>query len=291
VPRVAYVDGRYLHRADAAVSPEDRGFLFADSVYEVFAVIGGVIADERGHIDRLERSLREIDIPMPMPRRGLSFILRETLRRNKLKNATLYLQVTRGSAPRNFPPPPGLRPCLVVMVQPMSFDFEARKKVAKKAFTTPDIRWARRDIKTTQLLAPVLARKAAVERGLQEALFVDEKGFITEASASNAWIVDKKGNLVTHPASGGKILKGITRSVMQALCKRDGLKIIERPFTVKEALAAKEIFTSSANGLFASIVELDGRKIGDGRPGPVVARLYDLYAAYLRDSKQVRWNP
>lgn len=290
MPRVFYVNGAYLPAAEAAVSVEDRGLQFADSVYEVFAMIGGTIADERGHLDRLEYSLKSLGISMPVSRRALRLILREVARRNALANASLYVQVTRGAAPRDFKIPKDVRPGLIVTAKPMSFDVERRKLIAKTAVTVPDIRWARRDIKTTQLLAQVLAKRAAELRGADEALMVDAEGYVTEASASNAWIVDAKGQLITRPAKGGVILKGVTRTAMQALCRKEGLKIVERAFTPAEAYRAREAFTSSANMLFCSLVRIDGRKIGDGKPGPVMRALYDLYMDYAdRPLKQVKW--
>lgn len=291
MPRIAYVNGRFVPHNAASVHIEDRGLQFGDSVYEVFALIGGVIADEAGHLDRLERSLKEIHMRPPMRRAAVKLAVRELVRRNRISNAMIYLQVTRGAAARDFRIPAKPDPGVIMTVRPISFDIAARKKVAKKAVTMPDIRWKRRDIKTTQMLAQVLARHEAEERGAQEAWLVDEEGFITEASASNAWIVDKKGNLVTRPAAGNVVLKGVTGTTLRALCKKAKLKIVERPFTVKEAYAAKEAFTSSANMLFASIVEIDGRKIGNGRPGPVMEKLYDIYMDYVCRGRQEKWNP
>lgn len=291
MPRIAYVNGRFVPHGAATVHIEDRGLQFGDSVYEVFALIGGVIADEAGHLDRLERSMKEIRIKPPMTRAALKGVMRELVRRNRRANAAIYLQVTRGVAARDFRIPAGAKPGIIMTVMPMSFDIAARKQVAKKAVTLPDIRWKRRDIKTTQMLAQVLARREAEERGAQEAWLVDEDGYITEASASNAWIVDRKGNLITRPAAGNAVLKGVTGSAMRALCRKAKLKIVERPFTVKEAYAAKEAFTSSANMLFASIVEIDGKKIGNGRPGPVMEKLYDLYMDYVCKGRQERWSP
>jgi D-alanine transaminase len=292
MPRISYVNGQFVPHHKASVHIEDRGLQFSDSVYEVFALIGGQLADEAGHLDRLERSLKELGIEMPMSRRALQLVMRQLVRRNKISDAALYLQVTRGVAPRDFRIPRGIRPALIMTLRPTPFDIPARKALAKKAVTVADIRWGRRDIKTTQLLAQVMAREHAAVCGVQEAWLVDGDGFITEASASNAWIVDGRGNLLTRPVNGSAILKGVTRSTMQMLCRKEKMKIIERPFTVQEAYKAKEAFTSSANALFVSITEIDGRKIGDGKPGPVVSRLYDIYMDYVRNkkSKQERWS-
>lgn len=291
MPRIAYVNGRYIRHAAASVHIEDRGLQFSDGVYEVMSLIGGVLADERGHLDRLERSLKEIHMPLPLSRRALGLVLRETVRRNRVVNAQIYLQVTRGAAPRDFRIPSGIRPGVIVVVRPMSFDPGPRKAVTRKVITMPDPRWKRRDIKTTMLLPQVLAKQEASGRGAHDVWFTDEDGFVTEATSSNAWIVDKKGSLVTRPAAGNMILKGVTRAALQALCKKNKMKIVERPFTVAEARKAREAFTSASNMLFASVVEIDGHKIGNGRPGPVMAKLYDIYLDYVRGGKQAHWSP
>jgi D-alanine transaminase len=293
MPRIVYAHGRYLPHADAVVHIEDRGLQFADSVYEVIALIGGRMADEVGHLDRLERSLKELSIPMPMPRRALQMVLRETVRRNRALNGGVYIQVTRGQAPRDFPFPKDTAPTLVVTVRPATFDIDGRKKSAKAVVTVPDTRWKRVDIKTTGLLAQVLAKQAAIAAGAGDAWMIDEKGYVTEASASNAWIVDAKGQLITRPAAGNRILKGVTRSALQALCRREKIKLVERAFTVAEAKAAKEAFMSSAVALIVPVSSIDGKKIGDGKIGRLTSKLFDLYMDYARDSaaKQEHWNP
>jgi len=293
MPRYSYVNGRYVPHAEAVVHIEDRGFTFADSVYEVVSLIDGYIADEAGHLDRLERSLRELRIPMPMPRKALQLVIREFVRRNRLRNAYIYFQVTRGVAPRDFKfPKDDIKPTLVIThLGSARFDMEARKKAVKKAITVPDIRWKRRDIKSTALVAQVLAKQAAVDKGAYEAWMVDDDGYVTEGASTNAWIVDKNGALITRPADNNKILKGVTRNSIQALCRKEGLKLIERPFTVKDAYAAKEAFTTAA-AMITPIVEIDGKKIGDGKLGPVTAKILDLYFDYAADAKrkQERWN-
>ena len=288
MPRIAYVNGRYVPHASAVVHIEDRGLQFADSAYEVIAVMNGNFADEAGHLDRLERSLGELKITLPMPRKSLQLVMRECVRRNRLKNASLYMQVTRGAAPRDFRFPANVKPALIMTIRPASFG----KLVARKAITVPDIRWKRRDIKTTALVAQVLAKQAAVEKGAYEALLVDDDGFITEGSSTNAWIVDKSNNLVTRPAQNNMILKGVTRNALQALCKTGKIKIVERPFTVQEAYQAAEVFTTAAVSLVTPIVEIDGRKIGDGKIGAVAAKILGLYLAYAADpeQKQEHWS-
>ncbi len=288
MPRLAYVNGRYVPHADAVVHIEDRGFQFADGVYEVIAFMNGRFADETGHLDRLERSLGELQISLPMPRRSLQIVLREFVRRNHLRNAAVYMQVTRGAAPRDFKFPAHAQSTLVMTIRPASFAHRA----AQKAVTVPDIRWKRRDIKTTALVAQVLAKQAAVERGAYEALLVDDAGFITEGSSTNAWIVDKKNRLVTRPTQHNMILKGVTRNALQMLCQKEKIDIIERPFTVAEAYQAREVFTTAAVSLVTPIVEIDGRKIGDGEIGALTSRILELYLMYANDptQKQQHWS-
>jgi len=288
MPRLAYVNGRYVPHAQAAVHIEDRGFQFADGVYEVVALMNGRFADEVGHLDRLERSLRELRISMPMPRKALQIVLRQFARRSRLKNAVIYIQVTRGSSPRDFKFPPERRSTLVMTARPVTFG----QLVGRKAITVPDIRWKRRDIKTTALVAQVLAKQAAVDKGAYEAWLVDDKGFVTEGSSANAWIVDKSGNLVTRPTQGSMILKGVTRNALQALCKKEKIKIIERAFTPQEAYKAKEAFTTAAVSLVTPIVELDGHKIGSGQVGALTKKILAIYIAYAKNpaQKQERWD-
>lgn len=293
MPRIAYVNGRYVPHRDAAIHIEDRGFQFADSVYEVIALMGGRLADETGHLDRLERSLKELSIALPISRRAMQFTVRELVRRNRQKDGMIYMQVTRGVAPRDFKFPQHKDSALVMTFYPANFDVSLRKAAVKKAITVPDIRWKRRDIKTTALIAQVLAKQAAAEKGAYEAWMVDDKGYVTEGSSSNAWIIDKKGNLITRPTANNTILKGVTRSALQALCRKEKIKIIERPFKVAEAYKAKEAFTSSAVALIAPVVAIDGRKIGDGKAGAITCKILDMYMDYAKDHgrKQEAWSP
>lgn len=293
MPRISYVDGRYVPHAAAAVHVEDRGLQFSDSVYEVVALIGGRFADERGHLDRLERSLLELEIPMPISRRSMQMIARELVRRNRLADGLLYIQVTRGVAPRDFRFPDAVQPTFVMTLRPMTFDIAARKKDGKSVITVPDIRWQRRDIKTTMLLAQALAKQAALDAGAYDAWMVDEKGDVTEATASNAWIVDAEGRLITRPTARNNILKGVTRSALQALCRREKIRIVERAFSVKEAYKAKEAFMSSAVALVVPVTAIDGKKIGSGKPGLLTQKIFDLYMSYATDPKQKQqdWTP
>lgn len=293
MPRIAYVNGRYVPHGQAHVHIEDRGLQFADSIYEVVALINGRLADETGHLDRLERSLNELEIPMPMSRAALQIAMRHLVRKNRVKNGAVYMQITRGVAARDFKFPDVTSPTIIMTLRNMSFDMEARKKQLRDIITLPDIRWKRPDIKTTCLLAQVLAKQEALDAGAYDAWMVDEKGFVTEGSASNAWIVNAKGELVTRPTTQNRILKGVTRSALQALCKREKMKLVERAFTVAEARKAKEAFTSSATALVMPVGSIDGHKIGKGKIGPLTEKVMDLYMDYATDEnrKQENWKP
>jgi D-alanine transaminase len=290
MPRIAYVNGSYVPHQDASVHIEDRGFQFADGIYEVVACINGTITDERGHLDRLERSLQELGIEMPVTRRTLQFIIREMIRRNKLKNANVYIQVTRGVAKRDFPFPQDVPSSIVLTAR--NFQFDNNKNVEKgvTAKTVADIRWKRRDIKTTMLLAQVLAKQEAMDGGAYDAWMVDDAGFVTEASSSNAWIVTKDGKLVTRNATTS-ILRGVTRTAFEKICADLQMKIEERPFTPAEAYEAQEAFNTSAVALVVPVIMLDGKKIGTGAPGPVAQKLYAEYRAYAEGKRgdHVEW--
>jgi len=268
--RIAFVNGRYVPLREAAVHIDDRGYQFADAVYEVCEVREGRIVDERRHLQRLARSLGELSIPSPVSPRALGFVLRETVRQNRVRDGLLYLQVTRGVARREHAfPPVGTRPGLVVTAR--ARDRAKAERVAEAGIaviTVADNRWERVDIKTTALVANVLARQAAREAGAGEAWFIDDAGFVTEGAASNAWIVSREGVLVTRPAERG-ILRGITRTVVCELAAASGLKIEERPFRVSEALAAREAFITAATQIVMPVVKIDGTPIADGKPGPL----------------------
>ena len=274
---IAYVNGQYLRSDDARVHIEDRGYQFADGIYEVCLVIGGRYWDADGHLDRMDRSLRELQISAPMPRNSLRTVMAELLTRNRLKNALVYIQVTRGVAARNHPFPAPETPTTLVMTA-KRFDLDAsdeRARAGVHVITQPDIRWGRVDIKSVSLLPNVLAKQAASEADAAEALLV-RNGNITEGSSSNAWIVDQSDVIITHPKCQ-EILGGITRETALA-CARDlQLKIEERPFTPDEAVAAKEAFITAATVLVMPVVAIDGQQIGDGVPGPIAKRLREAY--------------
>ena len=272
--RIAYVNGRYLPLRDATVHVEDRGYQFADAVYEVCEVRGGRLIDERRHLDRLERSLRELRIRMPMARAALGVVLREVVARNRTGYGIVYLQIGRGVARRDHAfPPPQTKPSLVVTARPLN---KARNEAsAEKGIAivgVPDNRWGRVDIKTTGLLPNVLARQAAIEQGARDAWFVDKDGFVTEAASANAFIVTADGRLVTRQVDHG-ILRGITRTVTFEAIKAQGLTVEERPFTLEEAYRAREAFVTSASQIVLPVVKIDGHAVGDGKPGPIAIAL------------------
>lgn len=276
--RIAYVNGQYQPHSQATVHVEDRGFQFADGVYEVWSVFDGRMADFDGHMTRLHRSLNELRIPIPMTREALTRVLNETVRRNRVNEGLVYIQVTRGTARRDHPfPPEGTPPSVVITAKslPLSRGNAAAKK-GVAVVTHPDIRWGRCDIKTVGLLANVLAKQAAKERGAAEAWMVDEMGLVTEGSSTNAWIVDEDGKLRTRDTQAN-ILHGITRAAVMALIADEGMAFEERAFSVDEAKRAKEAFFTSASGFVMPAVSIDGVKIGNGKPGPIATRLRELY--------------
>jgi D-alanine transaminase len=268
MPRIAYVNGRYVPHAKAMVHVEDRGYQFADAVYEVCEVARGYIIDMTRHLDRLDRSLSELRIAWPMHRSALQTVLREVIRRNGVVNGMVYLQVSRGVAPRDHVfPPATVRPAMVVTAKRMDPEAAAKRAEAGvKIITVPEDRWERVDIKTVGLLPNTLAKQKAKEQGAQEAWFVDPDGTVKEGGSTNAWIVSQEGRLVTRPADFG-ILKGITRATVMDVAARLGVAVEERPFTVEEAKAAREAFITSATSIVMPVVEIDGATVANGHPG------------------------
>ncbi len=285
--RIAYVNGRYLPRDAAAVAVEDRGYQFADGIYEVCEVRGGRLVDERRHMARLNRSLSELRIAQPMSFAALAIVLRETIRRNRVRDGIVYVQVTRGVARRDFSfPTPQTKPSLVVTAR--SNDLERLELTAAQGIsvvTVPDIRWGRVDIKSVALLPNVLAKQAAREQGAREAWFVDKQGRVTEGASSNVWIVSRDGTLITRQI-GNDILSGITRSVVIDVVRAQGLTLEERSFTVEEAYAAREAFITSASQIVLPVVSIDGRPVGNGAPGLVASALRRDYHRYAEVSEQ-----
>jgi D-alanine transaminase len=282
--RIAYVNGRYVPHAQAMVHVEDRGYQFADGVYEVVPVIDGVLIDEEPHLDRLAYSLGELRIACPVTRTVLKLILRELLARNGLRRGIIYFQVTRGVAPRDHKFPAHTKSALVITTKRMAPPSEAMRRDGVAVSSQPDIRWTRRDIKSISLLPNILAKQAAVEAKAFEAWLVDAQGNVTEGSSTNAWIV--KGNeVITYPKSND-ILGGITRMSLMELAKETGIKLVERHFTLNEAMAAEEAFLTSSSAFVLPVTSIDGRKIGNGKPGPVTQQLRQIYLDNV--ARQVR---
>jgi D-alanine transaminase len=278
--RIAYVNGRYLPHRLARVHIEDRGFQFADAVYEVIAIAGGRFVDEARHLARLARSLGEVGIAAPMSEGALKLVLRETVRRNGVADGIVYLQVTRGSAPRDFAFPKAVRPSLIVTARRQRVADPARTAKGIAVITLPDLRWKRPDIKSVALLPNVLTKQRAVEAGAGEAWQVDAAGMVTEGTSSNAWIVTAAGELVTRQADHS-ILNGVTRLGLFAILAAEGLRLAERPFSVAEALAAREAFiTSSTNGVLP-VIAIDGSPVGEGRPGALSLKLAAAYRDFM----------
>lgn len=277
MPRIAYVNGAYVRNAEAAVSIEDRGYQFADAVYEVWSVFGGRLADLDGHLNRLERSLGELGIAMPMPRQSLLIVLEEVVRRNHIIEGMVYLQVSRGVAPRDHVFPIGVKPSVVITAKPVDREAAARKAEAGvKAISAPDIRWGRCDIKTVGLLPNVLAKQAAKEQGAAEVIFVDRDGVVSEGGSTNVYMVGDDGVIRTRTLKAN-ILAGVTRLNLLAVIAESGLEIREDAFTLAEAKAAREVFVTAATSLVLPVVAIDGHPIGTGTPGPVALSLRDSY--------------
>jgi len=279
--RIAYVNGAYVPMDMAFVHIEDRGYQFADGVYEGITVAGGKLVDLEPHLDRLERSLRELQIDMPMGRRAMAIVFKETIGRNRLRDAFLYIQVTRGVAKRDHPFPAEAVPTLVVTARRLDLAaVKARAEVGIKVSSQPDIRWGRCDVKSISLLPNILAKQAAREAGSFEAVLYDEDGHVTEGSSTNIWMVAKNGTLVTR-STGDNILPGITRATLMKIAGELQMKVEERAFTLEEAKSASEMFLTSSTSCAMPIVEFDGAQIGDGTPGATAKRLAEAYWAYI----------
>jgi len=279
--RIAYVDGRYVPHGRASVHIDDRGYQFADGVYEVIAVSAGKLVDGPRHMERLHRSLKELRINWTMSDRALLAILDELVRRNGVGNGSVYFQISRGVARRDHAFPAKADPVLVATAKRMDFAQVAKRQAAGIAvITMPDIRWDRCDIKSISLLPNILAKQAAREQGAYEAILVDERGFVTEGSSANAWIVDQDGNLVTRNVSN-EILNGITRLAILDRAGERQIRIVERAFTVEELRNAKEAFITSTTSFLMPIVSVDGAKLGEGKPGPLSLTLIDAYRDQL----------
>jgi len=277
--RIAYVNGRYVPHARAAVHVEDRGYQFADGVYEVTAVYGGLFIDPVAHLDRLERSLSELHISPPMSRLALMVVMRQMVRRNRVVNGFLYLQVTRGVAPRVHSFPKDSTTAIVLTARHTP-PFDATAEGGVDVVTLPDIRWKRCDIKSVALLANVLGKQEARDASAYEAWMVDEAGYITEGSSSNAWIVTGAGELLTRQADQA-ILNGITRQALLDLAAGEGVEFAERAFTVAEAHAAREAFLTSSTNFVKPVARIDGHALGNGQRGSLTRKIAAFYAEHL----------
>jgi D-alanine transaminase len=274
--RIVYINGEYVPESEAKVSIFDRGFLFSDAVYEVTAVLDGKLIDNAGHLARLERSCAELELTLPVSGDQLTEIQRELIKRNGLTEGGIYLQLSRGNAgDRDFAFPENTAPTLVLFSQARALIDCPKAAKGMKVISIPDIRWKRRDIKTVGLLAPCLAKQAALAAGASDAWLIEE-GYVTEGSSNNAYIVTEQGKIITRPLSND-ILHGITRASLLQLAEDAQLEVEERNFTIEEAYAAKEAFVSSATTFVWPVIEIDGQAIGDGKPGPIAQKLREIY--------------
>ncbi len=278
--RIAYVNGDFLPIEQAKVSVLDRGFLFADGIYEVSAVVDGRLVDNEAHLARLERSCGEIALRLPMSLGELTRLQEELIRRNGLTEGVVYIEVTRGAADRDFTFPKDAAPTLVMFTQAKNILRSPQSETGIRVISVPDIRWRRRDIKSVALLPQVLAKQQAAAAGCQEAWMVED-GYVTEGGSSNAFIVTAAGALITRPLSHD-ILPGITRKAVLQLAAEQSLDIEERRFTIREAYEAAEAFITSASSFVQPVVEIDGAVIGSGKPGPQAKRLREIYIAFAR---------
>ncbi len=278
--RIAYVNGRYLPHRQASVHIEDRGFQFADAAYEVIAARGGRLIDQGLHLARLHRSLDALKIAPPVSDAVLGAVMREMLRRNGIADGFLYLQISRGSAPREFAFPKRARPSLVVTARRHRGPAARLVEEGVGVITLPDLRWARPDIKSVSLLPNALGKQQAKEAGAYEAWQVDRDGNVTEGTSSNAWIVTSGGEVVTRQADTG-ILNGVTRLGLIGLLQREGLRLVERPFSVAEAKSAREAFLTSTTNFVLPVVSIDGTPVGNGHPGSITRRLRQAYETYV----------
>jgi D-alanine transaminase len=279
--QIAYVNGSFVPLKDAKVSVLDRGFLFADGIYEVSAVLDGKLIDNASHLARLERSVGEISLALPETLTRIAEIQHELITRNQLMSGLVYIEVTRGAdVGRDFAFPKGIKPTLVMFTSVKDIVNAPSAKTGIKVITVPDIRWERRDIKSIALLAQVLAKQAAAAAGAGEAWMIED-GKVTEGGSSSAFILTQDDVLVTRQNSSA-ILPGCTRKAVVALAEERQLRVEERPFTIEEALAAKEAFITSASLFVQAVVSIDGKAVAEGKPGPMASRLREIYIEFAR---------
>lgn len=274
--RIVYVNGEYLPEKSAKVSVFDRGFLFADGVYEVTAILGGRLIDNQHHMHRLRRSLQELGMVSPVNDITIESIQKELIQRNRVEEGIVYIQITRGPADRDFAYPKDNQPSLILFTQNKKMINSPAAETGIRVITTEDIRWARRDIKTVALLAASMAKMMAIDRGFDDAWMVDREGNITEGSSCNAYIVTNDNTIITRNLSKD-ILHGITRKAVLQLADTHGLQVDERPFSVAEARQATEAFITSASSFVLPVIQIDSNVLGNGSPGPITTKLRSLY--------------
>jgi D-alanine transaminase len=274
---------------DANIHMEDRGYLFSDGIYEVIAFYNRTLLDGDRHLKRLERSLRELEIANPMPMRCLKMVMQELIDQNDRVDGTIYMQITRGVAKRDHPYPKKTKPAMTMMVTGAKMPKPREVSEGVKVITQPDIRWGRRDVKSVSLLPNVLAKQAATEASAREAWLLTDEGMITEGAVSNNFIVNAKKEIITHPKNYW-ILGGITRDVVVEIAKRNGFKLVERPFSLKEALAAKEAFLTSTTSNVLPVVQVNGKKVGDGKVGGITQELLNLYYEHIYRQTGKKWH-
>jgi D-alanine transaminase len=280
--RIVYVNGEYLPEEQAKISVFDRGFLFADGVYEVSSVLQGQLIDNTGHLARLHRSLDELEMATPASDSEIETIQKTLIEKNQIDQGLVYLQVTRGAADRDFAYPKDTTPSLVMFTQKKNVLENPQAKTGMKVISVPDIRWQRRDIKTVGLLAPCMAKMQAKHAGADDAWMVED-GFVTEGSSNNAYIIDENGTLITRHL-GHEILAGITRKAVLQLAQEQSIKIEERAFSMQEANTAREAFITSATTFVMPVTSIDGQPVGDGKPGDITLRLREIYIQTMLES-------
>ena len=278
---IAYVNGSFVPLSEAKISILDRGFLFADGIYEVSAVLGGKLVDNASHLARLERSVGEISLKLPESIERIIEIQKELIARNKIDSGLVYIEVTRGAdKSRDFPFPKGVTPTMIMFTSEKDIVNSAAARTGIPVITVPDIRWARRDIKSVALLAQVLAKQAAAEAGAAEAWMIED-GKVTEGGSSSAFILTQDDVIVTRQ-NGSEILPGCTRKAVIKLAEERQLRVEERAFSIDEALKAKEAFITSASSFVQAVISIDGKQVGSGKPGPMTNRLREIYIDFAR---------
>lgn len=274
-----FLNGQYVFPEQASISALDRGFLFGESIYEVWLVVRRRLVDMQSHLDRLDRSLKESGIPAPPERANLASILQELVVSNSLVNGSLYLQITSGSGERSFTGNATSRPTLLVMAQNKNYAEAPTQETGISVDLVMDPRWIRRDIKTTMLLPQVMAKKSAIEHGYNDAIFYDQHG-VTEGASSNVFIVTSKGELITRPLSHS-LLPGCTRERVLSLARSSGLKVQEQVITLDQLFTAQEVFVTSATYLVTPVVSINGHHIANGQKGPITQQLQIHYSNYI----------